>query len=85
MHIRIDLTDSGNVEIVKLTDNDLEKPHVREGSKESVRYDLVGVVCHIAETEEKKNLVAFVNVGPKYHERAGSSLDSQWYLFNNFR
>ncbi|KAK6618197.1 hypothetical protein RUM44_002648 [Polyplax serrata] len=83
-HMQIDLTDNGNVELKKLRDTDLKAPMEESERKQSVRYDLMGVVCHISEGEEKKNLVVFLNVGKKYHERIGEYVDPQWYLFNNF-
>lgn len=55
-----------------------------EEVKQTVRYDLVGVVCHITENEEKKNLISFINVGPSYHKRKCFTNDRQWFIFNDF-
>lgn len=53
----------------------------------SMEYDLCSVVCYVHDpvNPDKKNLVALVNVGPKYHERSVGSPVSQWYIFNDFR
>jgi PAB-dependent poly(A)-specific ribonuclease subunit 2 len=55
-----------------------------EDVKQVVRYDLAGVVCHITENEEKKNLISFINVGPGYHKRKCRTTHRQWYIFNDF-
>jgi hypothetical protein len=54
---------------------------------QTVEYDLCSVVCYVHDpvNPDKKNLVALVNVGPKYHERSVGSPVSQWYIFNDFR
>jgi len=56
-------------------------------SSQHVDYDLYSVVCYIHDpvNPDKKNLVALVNVGPRYHERSLGSPVSQWYIFNDFR
>jgi hypothetical protein len=56
-------------------------------STQRIKYDLASVVCYVHDpgNPDKKNLVALINVGPRYHERSVGSPVSQWYIFNDFR
>lgn len=56
---------------------------LQEGVIQTEVYDLSAVVCYIH--EEKRNIVAIINVGPGYHQRSSGSQVSQWYIFNDFR
>ena len=47
-------------------------------------YELFGVCSNIVDTNGiSNNLVATINVGPKYHSRIASPV-SQWYIMNDF-
>ena len=65
----------------------VEKQELLFASTQHINYDLYAVVCYIHDpvNPDKKNLVALINVGPRYHERSVGSPVSQWYIFNDFR
>lgn len=53
---------------------------------QKVQYSLSAVVCYVDDktNEERRNIVALLQVGPNYHERLSGSAVSQWYVFNDF-
>lgn len=53
---------------------------------QKVQYALNAVVCYVDDknNEERRNIVALLQVGPNYHERLSGSAVSQWYIFNDF-
>lgn len=53
---------------------------------QKIQYSLSAVVCYVDDktNEERRNIVALLQVGPNYHERLSGSAVSQWYIFNDF-
>lgn len=53
---------------------------------QKIQYGLSAVVCYIDDknNEERRNIVALLQVGPNYHERSAGNAVSQWYIFNDF-
>lgn len=53
---------------------------------QKIQYGLSAVVCYIDDknNEERRNVVALLQVGPNYHERSAGNAVSQWYIFNDF-
>lgn len=82
-HIQVELKSDGQVNINKLEKPEETLPII--DSEEIVQtevYDLCAVVCYVH--EERRNLVAIVNVGPGYHFRTSGTQVAQWYIFNDF-
>ena len=77
--IRLQRLTSGAVRASGLDTQPEEDPEVAE----TVIYDLTAVICHV--NDERKNVVALINVAPSYFERAGQKPRSSWYIFNDFR
>ncbi|XP_075237003.1 PAN2-PAN3 deadenylation complex catalytic subunit PAN2 isoform X2 [Lycorma delicatula] len=84
-HIQLDLTSAGEVSIKKLDKTEVDAIDLsatKTAGQQTVVYDLCAVVCYVH--EEKKNLVAIINVNTAYHVRASGQNISQWYIFNDF-
>lgn len=58
----------------------VEKQELPFASSQHIDYDLYAVVCYIHDpvNPDRKNLVALINVGPRYHERSVGSPVSQY-------
>lgn len=57
-----------------------------EYKEQKMQYSLTAVVCYVDDknNEDKRNLVAFIRVPPKFHLRSSGSPVCQWYIFNDF-
>ncbi|KAJ9580135.1 hypothetical protein L9F63_004208 [Diploptera punctata] len=89
MHIQIQLLKRGSVNIKKISAPDANLSNDMSDSddvSQSVQYDLAAIVCYINDPQhqERRNLVALINVGPSYHGRSMGSPVNQWYVFNDF-
>lgn len=79
--IRINLMNEGQMELENI--NTIKHDDDEKGG---TIYHLTAVVCHIKDPNkcDMQNLVAFVKVGPKYHQNASGSCACRWYIFNDF-
>lgn len=52
---------------------------------QKVQYGLSAVICYVDDksNEERRNIVALLQVGPGYHKRSTGSGVSQWYILND--
>lgn len=57
-----------------------------EYKEQKMQYSLTAVVCYVDDknNEDRRNLVAFIRVPPKFHLRSSGSPVCQWYIFNDF-
>ena len=62
------------------------KEQSEENKVQKVQYALSAVVCHIDDknNEDRRNLVALIRVGERYHEKSNGNSITQWYIFNDF-
>ncbi|CAG0884364.1 unnamed protein product [Cyprideis torosa] len=84
-------SNKGNSPVAEETKEDDDSAAVaREKDDDFVTFDLRALVSHILSSPdgdtktERKNLVAAIKAGEKYHERSSGSSLTQWYLFNDF-